>query len=578
MRCFSLLWLMPLVAASAQTPQMPPAGSPIPLGGLSRSHRPEPTTAGITVADLMTRAYIIGDDSMQGRETGLAGGVKGTDYIAAEAKRLGLKPAGDNGSFFQTVPFTLHRPDSSSVLQVGERSFLAMSDFLIVPRLGLSAFIGGLPYGGSFEGTGVPTVWGGRIGDGGMIDPAATRGKVVVFGLSRTTQVTWQFWRSGETLQRYFGAKAVIVDIGGASLPAAGGLRAELLYYNDVTLRALPVVIATSALSAELFGGDAATIEPGRAGRALSGRFGYLDRPTEAPTRNVVAILPGSDPQLRAEYVAVGAHSDHVGFFPQGPVDHDSIRVFNSVARPRGADDPQPRNVTPEQWQRITQMLDSIRKIRPTRLDSIMNGADDDGSGTVLALEIAEAYALAKVKPKRSLLFVWHAAEEKGLYGAEFFADHPTVPRDSIVAQINMDQMGRGGPEDVPPGGPNSLVVLGTRRLSRELGAVADLVNQRPDYRFRFDTTFDAPRDPSQGWCRSDHYMYARYSIPVLFFVSAVWYIDYHMVSDEPQYLNYPRMAKVGNYIRDVVGAVANLPHRPTLDHGRLDPEAVCQQ
>lgn len=575
MRCFRLLWLGSLVATSLQGQGLASAGSPVPLGGLSRTHPPEATTPAIDIRDLMTRAYILGDDSMQGRETGLRGGVKGTDYIAGEMRRLGLTPAGENGTYFQTVPFTMHRPDPASALRVGERSFAMLSDFLIVPRLGLQVFLGGLPYGGGFEGNDVATVWGGRIGGGTLVDPAQVRGKVVVFGLPPGNQA-WQFWRGGENLTRYLGARAVIVDIGAGPLPATNALRGEQLFYNDTTLRALPVIIATSAMTGELFGTDSASV--GQSGRPISGRFGYLDRPTEAPTRNVVAILPGSDPVLRRQYVAVGAHSDHVGFFPQGAVDHDSIRVFNAIARPRGADDPPPRNVSAPQWQRINQMLDSIRKIRPPRLDSIMNGADDDGSGSVLAMEIAEAYAKSSVKPKRSLLFVWHAAEEKGLYGAEFFADHPTVPRDSIVAMINMDQMGRGGPEDEPPGGPNSLVVLGTRRLSSELGAIADDVNRRPSYQFRFDSTFDAPGDPSQGWCRSDHYMYARYSIPVLFFVSAVWYIDYHMVSDEPQYLNYPRMAKVGNYISDVVAAVANHPRRPALDHPRLDPEGVCRQ
>jgi Zn-dependent M28 family amino/carboxypeptidase len=207
-----------------------------------------------------------------------------------------------------------------------------------------------------------------------------------------------------------------------------------------------------------------------------------------------------------------------------------------------------------------------------------MNGADDDGSGTVLALEIAEAFAKGRTSPKRSLIFVFHAAEEKGLYGAEYFADHPTVPRDSIVTQINMDQMGRGGAEDAPPAGTNAMVVLGARRLSAELGTIADEVNSRPAYGFTIDRSFDAPGDPSSGWCRSDHYMYARYGIPVLFFVSAVWYIDYHMVSDEPQYIDYPRLAKVGNYIHDVVAEVANLPHRPLLDHARPNPDAACVQ
>ena len=171
-------------------------------------------------------------------------------------------------------------------------------------------------------------------------------------------------------------------------------------------------------------------------------------------------------------YVAVGAHHDHIGM--GRVVDHDSIRAFNAVVRERGADDPQPRQVTEAQWSQIRAILDSLRAAHGARLDSINNGADDDASGSVLELEIAEAFAKAPRKPKRSLLFVWHTAEEKGLFGAQYYSDHPTVPRDSIVAQINMDQMGRGDPVDKPPGGPNSLVVIGSRRLSTELGDLAE--------------------------------------------------------------------------------------------------------
>lgn len=574
------LVLCRVLVLAPQQPAMPDAGHPIPLGGIARTHAPRPTSAAIDLEDLKTRAYIIGDDSMQGRETGSIGGMKSTDYIARELKRLGLQPAGDDGTYFQRVPFVVRGPDSSSALDVGGKRFTAFTDFVVVPRLGLQIFLGGRPFGGSFRGDAVPSVWGGRIGDAAMLDPAQAKGKVVVFvaPAAASPQAAWQFWRGGDDLRRYAGAKAVIVDIGAGPLPASPQLRARGLFYDDPTLTALPVIVATSGLANALFPGDAASRAVGASGATVSGAFGFVDAPTQAPVRNVVAVLPGSDPALRAEYVAIGAHADHVGFNPQGAVDHDSLRVFNAIARPRGADDPPPRSVTAEQYARINAMLDSIRTLRPPRPDSIMNGADDDGSGTVLALEIAEAFASAKVKPKRSLLFVWHAAEEKGLYGAEYFADHPTVPRDAIVAQVNMDQMGRGGPEDAPPGGENALVVLGVRRLSAELGAIAERVNARPAYGFRFDTSFDQPGDPSQGWCRSDHYMYARYGIPVLFFVSAVWYIDYHMVSDEPQYLDYPRMAKVGNFIKDVVGDVANLPHRPIVDHAKPDPDAVCKQ
>lgn len=549
---------------------MPSAGHPVPLLGLPRSHQPESTTAAINVRDLMTRDYIIADDSMEGRDTGKPGGVKSTNYIAAELKRLGVQPAGEHGSYFQTVPFINRAFDSSSALTVDGRTFRQFVDFKMLPRLGLQVFLGGQPFGGSFRGEGVATVWGGRIGQGALIDPAQVRGKVVVFGATSTT-----FFRT-DNLRNYAEAKAIIVDLGSVPMP---NVAIRNPFYNDTTLLALPIVVATGPVAAQIFGADLATLPNGTAGKPLSGHFGYIDTPTAAPTRNVVGIIPGSDPKLKKQYVAIGAHSDHVGFDPAGALDHDSIRIFNAQLRPRGADDPDPtRRVTPEQWARVNASLDSIRKLRPVRRDSIDNGADDDGSGTVMALEIAEAFALAKVKPKRSLLFVWHAAEEMGLYGAEYFGDHPTVPRDSIVTQVNMDQMGRGGPEDAPPGGENAMVLIGTRRLSSELGDLAEAVNNRPGNGFKLDYTFDAPNEPSQGYCRSDHYMYARWGIPVLFFVSAVWYIDYHMVSDEPQYLHYPRMAKVGNYIHDVVGEVANLDHRPRIDQPKPEPNGICRQ
>jgi hypothetical protein len=567
-------------ALSQSPPAIQSAGSPTPLAGLPRRHQPEPTTAAIDPADLMTREYVIADDSMQGRGTGEPGGVRSTEYIAAELKRLGLTPAGEHGTWFQTVPFTNRLLDSASVLQVKGTTLTAFKDFLPVPRLGSQDFLGGHPYGGSFAGTDVPTIWGGRVGDGTTIDSALAAGKVVVFGMPGHSPqgVTWQFWAgNGENFLRYRNAKAIIVALDRDTLPGSQIFRRELLFYRDTTLVTMPVAIATHAAVASLFG-PAVPREIGTEGLPVSGHFGYVETATHAPARNVVAILPGSDPKLKGQYVAIGAHADHLGIIG-APVDHDSIRAFNAVARPRGADDPPPREVTDSQWTRIRGLIDSLHRAHDgPRLDSIANGADDDGSGTVLALEIAEAFARAKHRPGRSLLFVWHAAEEEGLYGSEYFSEHPTVSRDSIVAQINMDQMGRGGAEDAPPDGVNSMVVLGARRLSSELGRIADSVNSRKPYRFHVDRSFDQPGDPSQGWCRSDHYMYARYGIPVLFFVSAVWYIDYHMVSDEPQYINYPRLAKVGNYIRDVTTEVANLPHRPVVDGPRPDPHGACVQ
>ena len=537
----------------------------------SFAQKPRPTSADITVEDVRTRTYIIADDSMEGRDTGKRGGLRSAQYIAGELKRLGLEPAGDNGTYLQRIPWLSRTPDTAAVLRVGERTLRWATDFLVIPKLGFALALGGQPFGGGFRGDNVATIYGGRVGDS-TIAPELTRDKVVVFAAP-----TFAFWQR-DNLRRYAGARAIVVVTLDLGAPAAYKVRRET--YWDSTgasgVAPLTIISVTRAAAAAMFTAPFDQLTVGAAGLPLSGSAGFIDGPTEAPAYNVVGIVRGSDPKLRNTYVAIGSHHDHVGMGP--PVDHDSIRAFNQVVRVRGADDPPPRQVTDEQWTKIHAVLDSLHRVHGVRLDSIFNGADDDGSGTVLALEIAESFVKATPKPKRSLLFVWHTAEEKGLYGAQYYSDHPTVPRDSIVAQVNMDQMGRGDPVDNPPGGPNALVVIGPRRLSTELGSMVEKVNARPEHKFTLDYEFDRDNDPTNAYCRSDHYMYARYGIPVAFFVAAAWYFDYHMVSDEPQYIAYDRMTKIGRFIRDYVADVANLSHRPVVDQPKPEPNGLCRQ
>src|SRR3569623_3731139 len=130
--------------------------------------------------------------------------------------------------------------------------------------------------------------------------------------------------------------------------------------------------------------------------------------------------------------------------------------------------------------------LDSLRALHPPRRDSIFNGADDDGSGTGALLEIAEYMSASPERPKRSLLFISHTAEEEGLLGAEGFTDHPTVPLDSLVAELDMDMIGRGSAADVANGGPAYLELVGTRRLSTEVGDVAEQVDAKEPIPFNF--------------------------------------------------------------------------------------------
>jgi Zn-dependent M28 family amino/carboxypeptidase len=311
----------------------------------------------------------------------------------------------------------------------------------------------------------------------------------------------------------------------------------------------------------------------------------FIDQPR--PGRNVVAILPGSDPRLSGEYVAIGAHNDHLPM-AEVAVDHDSLKVFNLIARPQGADGDQTKTPSPEQWKRINAMIDSLHKRHGgARRDSIYNGADDDGSGTVSVLEIAEAFARGIVKPRRSILFIWHAGEEKGLWGSEYFTDHPTVPRDSIVAELNMDMVGRGQPADVTGtakdgapihGAANYLQLIGSHRLSTELGDLVEQVNTDNKLGFTFDYALDADGHPENIYCRSDHAEYARYGIPIVFFTTG-GHADYHQVTDEPQYIQYGHMAKVDELVFDLALRVAGLDHRVRVDKPKpADPHGVCQQ
>jgi Zn-dependent M28 family amino/carboxypeptidase len=257
------------------------------------------------------------------------------------------------------------------------------------------------------------------------------------------------------------------------------------------------------------------------------------------------------------------------------------------VARVEGADSRNAPAPTEDQWERINAIKDSLRRMYPARLDSISNGADDDGSGSVSILEIAEAFAKGPVKPKRSLLFIWQTGEEKGLWGSQWFTNHPTVPRDAIVADLNLDMVGRGAATDVTgtnkeghelKGADNYLQLVGSRRLSTELGDIVEAVSARQTMPFALDYALDANGHPQNIYCRSDHANYARYGIPVVFFTTG-GHSDYHQVTDEPEYIQYEHMARVDQLVYDVALRVANLDHRVVVDKAKpASPFARCQQ
>jgi Zn-dependent M28 family amino/carboxypeptidase len=290
-------------------------------------------------------------------------------------------------------------------------------------------------------------------------------------------------------------------------------------------------------------------------------------------SRNVIAVLPGVDPALRGQYVLVGAHNDHMGMVPDRAFDHDALRAFNRVMRPQGAND-RPGQPTPEQQARIDSLIAHARSIRPPRPDTVMNGADDDASGTALLLEIAERFATGS-PPRRSIVFISHAAEEGGLLGSRYFTDNPTVPLDSIVAAHNMDMVGNGGVTDVKFGGPAQVQMLGARRLSQELGDVIDSLNAVREETMAIDYSWDRTNALNR-FCRSDQVSYFNRNIPVTYF-STGYSIDYHQATDEPQYIDYDHSARVGRFVHEIMSTVANRPTRlRVLPPGERDMSSQC--
>lgn len=526
------------------------------------------TVAAITPADLERRLFIIAHDSMMGRETGSEGAFKTTAYVAAEFQRLGLKPAGDNGTYFQVVPFWRLTADHTSRLSVGGTTLAFRKDFLPSSPV-------------TMRDLDVESVFAGPVNDPErLISPEQARGKFVIVDLPpgvslRSAALNARRW-PGVTAIGYvaldvFPPEAVARIVEGRPAP-------------DSSLNAVqaPIVLLSRGAAKTILGADLSGLTPGAPGKRITGRVGFTSARVPFPARNVVAILPGRDPALRGEYVALTAHNDHVGF-DHAPLDHDSVRAFNRVVRPMGADSPQ-REATPEEWSRVRTILDSLRRIHPPRRDSIRNGADDDGSGTVSILEIAEALATAPAseRPRRSILFVNHTGEEAGLLGSSYFTDHATVPTDSIVAEIDQDMVGRGLPTDFPrgttPADPTYLEVVGDQRLSKEFGRMLEAANARQPVPFVFDRTYAQPGHPLQYYCRADHYNYARYGIPAVA-ISRGEHLDYHQLTDEPQYISYPNLARVSRMVFDAALSIANADHRPALDAPKAtDPHAPCRQ
>ena len=547
--------------------------------GLPAKHAPVPTAAAINDADLKTRLYIFADDSMQGRQYGRVGNMKGTDYIAGELKRLGVEPAGENGTYFQSMPVVQRKFARTSTLSVGGRALKWVDEWIATPSIAAPK-----PFDG------VQVIFGGVQGDAAnQLTAAQANGKLVVMLPGAGGRGSAGGRGGAAPVNPLAGAAAIaIADLDAVNLGQRAFINDEPVGRinappgaldppnpNAPAQAAAPAAPAgpptaqlrvTRAAAAILIGAPLEGARAGTEGGMASAKLDFVETPVPQYARNVIGIIRGSNPTLKHSFVALGAHPDHVGL-DRNPIDHDSLQMYNAARQALMNKGGELHAATPQELSTIKLNLDSVRKIRPARLDSIRNGADDDGSGSMALLEIAEAVQAMPVKPKRSLLFVWNNGEEAGLTGSAWFTMHPTVPRDSIVAQINLDMIGRGRAKDLPGGGDDYLAVVGSQRLSNDLGqaVVANNLKQPSPFRldYRFDSTTAWP-GYNNIYGRSDHANYARFNIPIAFFFTGL-HADYHQLTDEPQYIDYPHYARITKYINDLVIDVANRDKRPML-------------
>jgi hypothetical protein len=506
----------------------------------------------ITAAKLREDLYVVASDTMAGRDTPSQGLDETAKFIAARLAALKIKPAGDNGTYFQNIELHSFKPDTEkTTADLSGRTLKFGQDFFVGNTNGSAS--GALVYAGHgyvVKSKNINAYQGLDVRDKIIV----VAGSVLPAGVLRSDLkgAAGGEWDDAASYARKNGARGLVV------IPRNIERYWRLAVYrmSRDTFRpkrldeavagaspSVPTLMPSVELVNALFAGEKSSGEEilkGIAGRDAGESFA-LDASkklsfnvsaivTTAKTQNVVGVLEGRDGKLKKEYVALGAHYDHVG---TGRADKTG--------------------------------------------DIIYNGADDDGSGTVSILALAEAFARGR-RPRRSILFVWHCGEEKGLWGSEYFTEFPTVPLKQVVAQLNIDMIGRGKKEgDTNPlnrglSGPNEIYVIGSKEMSTGLGELSDRLN-RSYLNINFNYLYDDPNDLNRFFFRSDHYNYAKKGVPIIFYFDGE-HEDYHKPSDTPDKIDYSKMERIVRTIFVTGSEIANAPKRPLVDKP-LTPERM---
>lgn len=473
----------------------------------------------ITEEELKEYLYTYASDEFEGRETGEPGQKKAVEFIKAVYEELNIPPAQTNGDYFQKVPLEISRVPQGSIA-LKDTSFEQGEGFVTFTSLEKSfSSIIYLGYGIEEEGY---SDYEGLDVTGKLVlikagEPKDDMGRSIISG--SLVPSVWGNASDG------IGAKVALAESKGA----LGILYYDLAYYpryqnyykynveaENGKMRLKDTVQNTSLVlvSAEMGSLLYPIIETDHSPKVLDTpvEFKVEDTNKFVDSENVVAILRGSE--LPEEYVIISSHLDHIG---------------------------------------ITG-------------DDINNGADDDGSGTVAMLEIAEAFKKAALEgqgPKRSIVFLHVTGEEKGLFGSQYYTDYdPIFPLSKTVTNLNIDMIGRIDPER--EGERNYIYLIGSDKLSTELHQLSEEVNEKYT-QIELDYTYNDENDPNRFYYRSDHYNFAKNEIPIIFYFNGT-HADYHKPGDTPDKINYDLLENRSRLVFYTAWEIANRENKPKVD------------
>ncbi|WP_192822936.1 M28 family peptidase [Rufibacter sp. LB8] len=529
------------LAAGCSSSQTASTGSAAATAAGTIAANPTTYANTITAADLEKHLRILASDSLEGRETGRRGQKMAADYISKHFRANGLAGPVKTGAnpYYQT--FDLEESSwGEGYMTVGSQRYAMGKDFFMV---GASPFQAEEAVQVVFGGYGIDDP---KYSDYTNLDvkdkvvvvmsgePKNAAGQYLISGTEKMG--TWtQDPRTKATAATKKGAKAVLIVTGttAAEFQQLTSRYANALGRTSIgfgTTAAQPraaLALISPTMAASLLGTKSESLATynanvAKAGKAVASPYKAASnvkikterKRVPLPTENVLGYLEGSD--LKDELIVISSHYDHEGI----------------------------------------------------KDGKVYNGANDDGSGTVAVMELAQAFAEAKKAghgPRRSILFLTVTAEEKGLLGSEYYVENPVFPLANTVANLNIDMIGRNDKQH--EGKPDYIYVIGSDKLSSELHAISENANKTYS-NLDLDYTFNDPNDPNRFYYRSDHYNFAKNGIPIAFYFNGV-HEDYHQPTDDVEKINFPSAEKVSRLVFYTAWDLANRTARIKVDSNK---------